>query len=64
MTCNDDIPNLPATDKGVWNRVRVVPFETEFVEKHDLPSSKRVMRKQKKELMDHDFNKKIPIMKE
>lgn len=32
MMCND-IPEMPATDDGVWRKIRVVPFESKFVTK-------------------------------
>lgn len=32
MMCND-IPEMPATDDGVWRKIRVVPYESKFVTK-------------------------------
>lgn len=34
MMCND-IPEMPATDDGVWRKVRVVPCESKFVTKKE-----------------------------
>jgi hypothetical protein len=47
-------PNLMTTDKAVWNRVRVVPFNTEFVE--DLSEEEEQNTSKKKMIKDFKFS--------
>jgi P4 family phage/plasmid primase-like protien len=42
LTCNN-LPYIPATDNGTWRRLRVVPFESEFVDEN--PTGERQFAK-------------------
>ena len=58
--CNK-LPKLRNSDNATWNRLRVIPFESTFVEK-DYPSDFKEQIKQKIFPMDKNFNKKIKRM--
>lgn len=58
--CNK-LPKLRNSDNATWNRLRVIPFESTFVEK-DYPSDFKEQMKQKIFPMDKNFNKKIKRM--
>lgn len=63
LTCNDP-PKVESTqsDQAVWNRLRVIPFESNFT--IDAPSNIEEQYKQKKFPIDRQFDKKIPSMLE
>ena len=51
LTCNN-LPIIPATDNGTWRRLRVTPFESEFVD--ELPT------KPNQFLKDEDLQEDFP----
>jgi P4 family phage/plasmid primase-like protien len=60
--CNK-LPKLKYSDKAVWNRIRVVPFESTFCRQDDpAPDDYNEQLKQKRFPMDKDFGRKIPEM--
>lgn len=62
--CNK-LPKIRGSDKAVWNRIRVIPFESTFCRDDDpAPESFEEQLRQKRFPMDNNFNKKIPGMLE
>ena len=62
--CNK-LPNLKHSDKAVWNRIRVIPFESTFCRPDNpAPDSYEEQLRQKRFPMDPNFGKKIPGMLE
>uniref|UniRef100_A0A6C0EK03 SF3 helicase domain-containing protein n=1 Tax=viral metagenome TaxID=1070528 RepID=A0A6C0EK03_9ZZZZ len=60
--CNK-LPRMKYADKAVWNRARVLPFESTFCRPSDpAPESYEEQLKQKRFPMDKNFSKKIPGM--
>ena len=60
--CNK-LPKLRYSDKATWNRLRVIPFESTFVEPgEECPSSYEEQLLLKKFPMDKGFAAKIPEM--
>ena len=60
--CNK-LPKLKYSDKATWNRIRVIPFESTFVEPSEpCPSTLEEQLRQKRFPMDKEFGKKIPDM--
>jgi P4 family phage/plasmid primase-like protien len=58
--CNK-LPRIKAADKAVWNRVRVVPFESTFCRPDNpAPETYEEQLRQKRFPMDKHFSKKIP----
>lgn len=63
LICNE-IPAIYNADKAVWNRLRVIPFESTFVHANQLPETYEEQLLEKKFLMDPYFEEKIPEMLE
>ena len=62
--CNK-LPKLKYSDKAVWNRIRVIPFESTFCRPDDpAPETYEEQLRQKRFPMDKDFASKIPNMVE
>jgi P4 family phage/plasmid primase-like protien len=62
--CNK-LPKLKYSDKAVWNRIRVIPFESTFCRPDDpAPETYEEQLRQKRFPMDKDFGSKIPHMVE
>ena len=60
--CNK-VPKLKDSDKAVWNRIRVIPFESTFCRQDDpAPATYEEQLRQKRFPMDKDFGRKIPAM--
>jgi len=58
--CNK-LPRIKYADKAVWNRVRVIPFESTFCrEDNPAPDTYEEQLNQKRFPMDKQFGKKIP----
>lgn len=64
LVCNEP-PQLPYGDKAVWNRIRVIPFESCFVDPDDdLPDTFEEQLLAKRFPKDKEFADKIPGMLE
>lgn len=64
--CNK-LPRIKYADKAVWNRVRVIPFESTFCRPESAnpaPDSYEEQLRQKRFPMDKQFGKKIPSLLE
>ena len=61
LMCNE-LPTWFDADPAVWNRVRLFPFESEFVTEEDLPPTEDEQLAQKKFLIDFEFKDKLPRM--
>lgn len=59
VICNDP-PSIPYSDKATWNRIRVVPYESTFV--NDAPDTFEEQLLQKRFPKDPYFMEKIPNM--
>ena len=60
--CNK-LPKLKYSDKATWNRIRVIPFESTFINPGDpCPVTFEEQLREKKFPMDRNFKEKIPGM--
>lgn len=60
--CNK-LPRIKYADKAVWNRTRVIPFESTFA-KDNVPEDYEEQLRQKRFPVDKQFSKKIPNLVE
>jgi len=57
------LPKLKYSDKATWNRIRVIPFESTFINPGDpCPVTFEEQLREKKFPMDRNFKEKIPGM--
>ena len=64
LICNG-LPKLRNSDKATWNRLRVIPFESTFVEPgQPCPQTFEEQLLEKRFPMDRTFNSKLPAMVE
>lgn len=61
LMCNE-LPTIFDADKAMWNRVRIIPFESCFVDIDELPETEDEQLAQKKFLIDYEFSEKLPEM--
>jgi P4 family phage/plasmid primase-like protien len=59
LICNH-LPKLESDDQATWNRIRVVPFESCFVNESLVSADPAVQVQQKRFAKDPNFMKKIP----
>jgi P4 family phage/plasmid primase-like protien len=61
MICNE-LPDIQDPDAACWQRIRVIPFESKFVEESECPDTYTEQIKQKTFLMDLEISDKIDEM--
>lgn len=61
MICNE-LPDIQDPDAACWQRIRVIPFESKFVEESECPDTYAEQIKQKTFLMDLEISDKIDEM--
>jgi P4 family phage/plasmid primase-like protien len=59
LICNH-LPKLESDDQATWNRIRVVPFESCFVNESLVSPDEAVQVQQKRFAKDPNFMKKVP----
>lgn len=63
LHCNK-LPNVSAEDKASWNRIRVLPFESTFVKKHEAPKSAKTQLAKKQFPMDKSLKDRLDTLAE
>ena len=63
LICNEP-PKIPGHDKATRNRIRVIPFESTFVDEDKAPTDPLEQLREKKFPKDKDFINKVPAMTE
>ena len=63
LVCNEP-PSITRGDKATWERIRVIPFESTFVNEDEVPETWDEQLAQKKFAKDPDFHTKIPHLLE
>lgn len=61
MICNE-LPDIQDPDEACWDRIRVIPFESKFVNESECPDTYAEQIKQKTFLKDLEFSNKIDEM--
>jgi P4 family phage/plasmid primase-like protien len=61
LICNEP-PSITRGDKALWERIRVIPFESQFVNDDELPETWEEQLREKKFAKDPQFHKKIPYL--
>lgn len=59
LICNEP-PSIPRGDRATWERIRVIPFESTFVNADELPETYEEQLREKKFAKDPKFYDKIP----
>jgi P4 family phage/plasmid primase-like protien len=64
LICNK-LPSIGSTDPAIWNRVRVLPFESKFPKNNDeVPSTFEEQIEKKIFYRDNTFSEKLPGLKQ
>ena len=63
IICNK-LPRIPCDDSATWNRLRVIPFESKFVDIKDCPATFEEQFVVKQFPKDPIFSEKLPKMKQ
>jgi P4 family phage/plasmid primase-like protien len=63
IICNK-LPRIPSDDTATWNRLRVIPFESRFIDVKDCPKSLDEQFAAKTFPKDPIFSEKLPKMKQ